>query len=496
MTTGERQLRGDGGRAPWRLVFARLLRHRLAVAGFALLLLVVAFVLAGPLLVATTASETRLWIGSQPPGHSHPDCRQRVFLELGKPPPEGSVAGRHETVRYRLRQKVRRELRIALRRGRVRSITEGALSMPRVDLAAVDGTPREVGADNLPGRAVPGCVVEVGQPPAAGLFAEGQRVLFVAWERTVGERTVEITTQGGRIAAIVERDAAGARELPSATIEGGDVVQVTGDGRELRLMHPFGTDELGRDLFLRVVAGGRVSLLVGLVASLVSLVVGVAYGAVAGLAGGRLDALMMRLVDILYGLPFIFLVLLLMVVFDRNIILLFAALGLVQWLTMARIVRGQVLGLKGQEFVEAARMCGGSNLKIIVFHLLPHLLGPIVVYTTLTIPIVILEESFLAFIGLPVQFQGTTLDSWGSLVHIGMSSLGEGGQNWWLLVFPSLAMVVTLFGLNSFGDGLRDSLDPKGRSEADGDAATRHAVSGRTRLVRNLQRICRQRAGG
>jgi oligopeptide transport system permease protein len=175
-----------------------------------------------------------------------------------------------------------------------------------------------------------------------------------------------------------------------------------------------------------------------------------------------LDAFMMRLVDVLYGLPFIFLVLLLMVVFERNIILLFVALGMVQWLTMARIVRGQILSLRQREFVQAARMSGAGDLKIIFLHLIPHTAGPVIVYATLTVPVVILEESFLAFIGLPVQYQGTTLDSWGSLVHLGMNALGEGGQNWWLLVFPSMAMVLTLFGLNCLGDGLRDSFDPRG----------------------------------
>jgi oligopeptide transport system permease protein len=170
----------------------------------------------------------------------------------------------------------------------------------------------------------------------------------------------------------------------------------------------------------------------------------------------------MRVVDVIYGLPFIFLVLLLLMMFDRNIILLFVALGMVQWLTMARIVRGQILSLREMDFIDAARMSGASSKKIIFQHLVPHTVGPVLVYATLTVPIVILEESFLAFIGLPVQYNGTTMDSWGSLVNMGMNELGDAGDNWWLLVFPSLAMVLTLFALNCIGDGLRDSFDPKG----------------------------------
>ena len=163
-------------------------------------------------------------------------------------------------------------------------------------------------------------------------------------------------------------------------------------------------------------------------------------------------------VDILYALPFIFLVLLLMVVFDRNIFLLFIALGMVQWLTMARIVRGQVLTLVQMDYIQAARMGGATGMTILLRHIIPHTIGPVIVFTTLMVPTVILEESFLAFIGLPVQYQGTTLDSWGALVHQGTLALGEGGEKWWLLVFPSLAMVSTLFGLNALGDGLRDAL--------------------------------------
>ena len=172
---------------------------------------------------------------------------------------------------------------------------------------------------------------------------------------------------------------------------------------------------------------------------------------------------MMRIVDIAYALPFMFLVILLMISFGQDIFTLFVALGLVQWLTMARIVRGQVLSLKEKEFIEAAHMSGAGHMSILFRHLIPNTLGVVVVYSTLMIPAVILQESFLAFIGLTVEFQGRTLDSWGSLIDLGRKALTSTGGNWWVLLFPSVAMAVTLFSLNFLGDGLRDALDPQQR---------------------------------
>lgn len=219
--------------------------------------------------------------------------------------------------------------------------------------------------------------------------------------------------------------------------------------------HPFGTDELGRDLLTRMMWGARVSLGVGILATLVSLVIGVSYGALAGYLGGRADGVMMRLVDILYGLPFMFFVIVLMVVVGRNIFNLFIALGAVQWLTMARIVRGQVLTLKVQEFVQGARALGGGHLRILGLHLVPNAAGPIVVYATLTVPAVMLEEAFLSFLGLGVQ---PPMASWGSLASEGAAAMEPYP---WLIVFPGLALTATLFSLNFLGDGLRDALDPQ-----------------------------------
>jgi oligopeptide transport system permease protein len=217
--------------------------------------------------------------------------------------------------------------------------------------------------------------------------------------------------------------------------------------------HWLGTDTLGRDLFARILYGGRISILVGLVATFVALAIGVVYGAVAGFFGGKIDSVMMRLVDIMYALPFTIFVILLMVFFGRNIVLLFVAIGAVEWLTMARIVRGQILTIKKMEFIEAARSLGFGKRRIIFRHMIPNVLGPIIVYTTLTIPAVMLLEAFLSFLGLGVQ---PPMSSWGVLIKDGAEKMEE---FWWLLVFPGTAFSLSLFSLNFVGDGLRDALD-------------------------------------
>ena len=224
-------------------------------------------------------------------------------------------------------------------------------------------------------------------------------------------------------------------------------------------LHWLGTDPLGRDLLARLLYGGGISLTVGLCATAVSLTIGVIYGAIAGFAGGKLDMLLMRTVDILYALPFAIFVILLMVFFGQNFILLFVAIGAVEWLTMARIVRGQVMSVKRQEFVEAAHALGLKRGRIIFRHIVPNLLGPIIVYATLTVPEVILLESFLSFLGLGVQ---PPHSSWGVLIKEGAEVMEEYP---WLLVYPGAVMALTLFSLNFLGDGLRDALDVRGSKD-------------------------------
>ena len=219
--------------------------------------------------------------------------------------------------------------------------------------------------------------------------------------------------------------------------------------------HYLGTDGNGRDLLVRILHGGRLSLSIGVIATFVSVFIGVIYGTIAGFFGGKLDTFMMRVVEILYAMPYLIFVIILMVVFGRNIYFLFIAIGAVEWLTMARIVRGQTISLKEKDFIETSKALGQSNTLIIIKHIIPNLAGPIIVYITLMVPSVIILESFLSFLGLGVQ---EPLTSWGVLISEGSREMETA---WWLLIFPGSFMVITLASLNFIGDGLRDAIDPK-----------------------------------
>ena len=280
----------------------------------------------------------------------------------------------------------------------------------------------------------------------AGLVVVGVVVLA----SLVGPVIIERTT--GYTYDYIPRETALIRPMPP----------FTGPDGSFSLAHPMGTDNAGRDMLARVLIGGRISLMVGLISTLVSLMIGVSYGAAAGYLGGRIDDLMMRVVDVLYALPYMMIVIVLLAMFGgqspfNQLILLFISLGAVSWLTTARIVRGQVLSLKNQEFVLAARATGVSSLRIIARHLVPNTLGPVIVYATLTIPSVMLLEAFLSFLGIGVQ---APLASWGSLANDGIQNIAIFP---WQLICPGVTMAITLFSLNFLGDGLRDALDPQMR---------------------------------
>jgi oligopeptide transport system permease protein len=306
--------------------------------------------------------------------------------------------------------------------------------------------------------------------PEIGAFVTGTSLWSDAWRRLLKNRlavfgliVVTIVTLAsvtgpflikrfnGLTPDYIPTDAAAVKSLPPFTAPDGS----------FSWLHPMGTDNQGRDLLARVLQGGQISLMVGVIATLMSLIIGVSYGAVAGYLGGRLDSLMMRLVDVLYSLPYIIIVIVLLSMFRGNqtargqLFMLFVALGSVSWLTMARIVRGQVLSLKNQEFVLAARATGVSTPRIIFRHLVPNTIGPVIVYATLTIPTIMLTEAFLSFLGFGVQPPDA---SWGSLTTDGIQNIAIFP---WQLICPGVTMGLTLFSLNFLGDGLRDAFDPQ-----------------------------------
>ncbi len=425
--------------------------------------------LAAPL--AGDPQRQHAWLGAREPGFTHPDCLSDNVFVVGEKA-ETSPAARAATkldIRVDLTA-TGEDYRVALRRGVIRTITRvrGGVAVQELDLTVSPG--RELLVNDALGSERAGAVLRVGEAPPAGWFGE-QPVLMLRVAGLIREARYGIFLEQGVVRSIALTNLSEALPRPRLDLRGPEILEIVADGDALGLTHPLGTDLAGRDVLARALYGGRVSLAIGLVATAMSLLIGVLYGAIAGYCGslsprgGRIDRAMMGAVDILYAVPFMFLVIVLLVNFGRSIGTLFIALAAVQWLTMARIVRGQVLSLATREFVAAAKLCGAGHASIILGHLIPNTLGIVVVYATLTVPAVILQEGFLAFIGLSVQWNGEALDSWGALVKYGVEAIGTGGERAWLLLVPSILMAASLIALNVLGDGVRDALDPhlKGR---------------------------------
>ena len=459
------------GEGPWAQAWKRLRKNRMSMAGLVVVAVMALSALTAPWIVPFDPRISERWATALPPGSRHMELANEIVFTAGSRPRDEDVPvcvrgvlgdGREHAYRLDVLTETVRTLRITMDGAKIQTIGEGGNRLAKVELGPQDSLRvKDTGA------ALGAASIEAGGALPPGTAAKsGRWVLLVEWRRRAPDarRAIEVKLDGaGAASSVVSEGKPFEGEL---RVRAEDVVDAQLDGVRAEHSHPLGTDMSGRDVLSRVLYGGRISLLVGLVATFVSLTIGVLYGAMAAYAGGRVDALMMRAVDVLYAMPYIFLVIVLLTVFDRSLVMLFIALGLVQWLTPSRVVRGQVLSLKRREFVDAAVTLGARPWKVLSRHLIPNTLGVVVVFTTLTIPAVIMEESFLSFIGLTVMYDGEPLDSWGALVENGRSALGVNGERWWLLVFPAAAMSLTLFSLNFLGDGLRDALDPrqKGRS--------------------------------
>lgn len=408
---------------------------------------VAALCLAAPW-IAPPPDDLRPWLGALPPLSHSLAVPLVVRLEPGAPGPGGRRA------LFRFDDGEAPQYRCVLRRGRL-AIT-GPDARPVARLAVPEGA-LVIGPRGIEGRAEAGELADGGPPPRWLTPAAPVRYLRLPAAGRLREALAE-QDEAGRIVrlALDGEPLAAALEIPGDRVRALEI-----DGRTPRVFHLLGTDPQGRDLWARLLHGGRLSLAVGIVATLVALCIGSLYGAIAGWRGGRTDAMLVAGIDILDAVPFLFLVILLMTVVDRSLVVFFAALGCVQWLTTARIVRAQVLALAQREFILAARCLGLPERRILLRHLLPQCLGPILVFAALTVPAVIIEESFLSFIGLGVQHEGRPLDSWGALIHQGLQALGSDGGRAWLLLAPAAMLVLTLVALHDLAERARAALDPR-----------------------------------